>query len=115
MSLQVAKAAILSLAAVFCDVLPSYSLRLIDTEGATHNFSNEVHKTLQLERSLQRSYDAFLNLLNTACKQSQRPLVRKAAITAKCLLLQRAYSPAALTSLLQVLQTPSPLSSLSCR
>lgn len=101
-SRQVAKSAILSLATVFCDLLPGYRLRTMGANGTTQRVSLEVQKVMGVEHRLLEYLGEYVGVLAGASRTLALPVVRKAAIAAMGLLLQKAHSPEFASQILQV-------------
>ena len=84
---QVPRLALLSLLAVFRDIVPGYRIRLPTEEELKVKVSKEVQKVRDFEASLLRSYQSYLKLLLAAMgdKGAQRPPIQDARIALKCM------------------------------
>ncbi|BDA51329.1 Nucleolar complex protein 3 homolog [Coccomyxa sp. Obi] len=68
----VARLAMLSLAAVFKDILPGYRVRLPTEKELAMPVSKEVKKVRDYESALLRAYQAYLKALLAACNAAER-------------------------------------------
>ncbi|CAI5513175.1 unnamed protein product [Closterium sp. Naga37s-1] len=83
----VASLAVLSLTAVFRDIIPGYRVRMRSEKERAMVMSKEVKKRWLFEEGLLQSYQSFVNLLLKHAKQSAR---RAVSVRAMCGLLRAA-------------------------
>ncbi|CAI5459022.1 unnamed protein product [Closterium sp. Yama58-4] len=83
----VASLAVLSLTAVFRDIIPGYRVRMRTEKERAMVMSKEVKKRWLLEEGLLQSYQSFVNLLLKHAKQAAR---RAVSVRAMCGLLRAA-------------------------
>eukprot|EP00958_Prasinococcus_capsulatus_P004705 scaffold439_cov415-Prasinococcus_capsulatus_cf.AAC.22 len=80
---QIARLAMLSLAAVFNDILPGYRIRLPSEKEAAMAVSKEVQKVQSYERALLGAYQKFVKTLVLTARH-RHPLRRQAAVLSLC-------------------------------
>lgn len=113
MLVQVAKLAMLSLTAVFRDILPGYRIRLPTDKELAMPVSKDVKRVRDHESALLSQYQAFLKGLLRGAQGHRGMPVARAAVKCMATLLQSRFTFNFASDLLQASQGRSCHSTLS--
>jgi len=102
-------AATLSLLAVFCDILPSYRIRLPTEQELSVKASKEVQRLRDYESTLLKTYQEYLRFLESQWKQHEDV----ACMLCLCQLLQKAYTFNFCNNLMEIIAQSMHLPSVS--
>jgi hypothetical protein len=79
--LQVSKLALLSLMAIFRDILPGYKIRKLSDEELQVQVTKAVKKVRDFEMTLLKAFQAYLKLLRTSANATAASTKRRRYVT----------------------------------
>jgi hypothetical protein len=79
--LQVSKLALLSLMAIFRDILPGYKIRKLSDEELQVQVTKAVKKVRDFEKTLLKAFQAYLKLLRTSANATAASTKRRRYVT----------------------------------